>query len=124
MRTMIVLLVAATTVAGCAEQQRAQLARDARTSMIGMTKEQALACMGPPSNKATEGATEAWSYSSSDELTSGGWRGSSMTVLKRLCTVNISMAAGRISRVDYLPPEGGVLTPCFYAIQNCVKPAL
>ena len=39
---------------GCAFQ-RAEIAQDARAQMVGMTKEQVLACMGAPANKAAEG---------------------------------------------------------------------
>ena len=37
-------------VAGCAVQ-RAQVAQDAQGKMIGLNKEQVLACMGPPANR-------------------------------------------------------------------------
>jgi outer membrane protein assembly factor BamE (lipoprotein component of BamABCDE complex) len=40
---------------GCAFQ-RAEIAQDARAQMVGMTKEQVLACMGAPATKAAEGA--------------------------------------------------------------------
>jgi hypothetical protein len=55
------VLLAAALVAACSFQ-RAQMAQDARAQMVGFTKEQILACMGPAANKATEGATEVWSY--------------------------------------------------------------
>ena len=63
----IVALSAA--LAGCAIQ-RAQVAQEAQGSMIGMPKEQVLACMGPPINKAAEGATEVWAYNSGNGMTS------------------------------------------------------
>jgi outer membrane protein assembly factor BamE (lipoprotein component of BamABCDE complex) len=46
--------------------QRAQVANYARAQMVGLSKEQVLACMGAPSSRASEGATEVWSYSSGD----------------------------------------------------------
>ena len=109
----LALLFATLALAGC-QIQRAVIAQDARTSMIGMTKEQALSCMGPPVNKAVEGATEVWSYPPPVGTMPG----------ERYCTVNLTMTAGRISTVDYLGPSGGLLSAgeqCAFAIQNCVK---
>ena len=37
--------------------------------MVGMSKEQVLACMGAPVNKATEGMTEVWAYNSGNGMT-------------------------------------------------------
>jgi hypothetical protein len=116
-------ITVAVAVAGCAIQ-RAQIAQDARASMVGMTKEQALACMGPPVNKGVEGATEVWSYPSGNGATVGTYGNGIATSSRRFCTVNLTMAAGRISQVNYLGPTGGLLTAgeqCEFAIQNCVK---
>lgn len=57
--------LAAVTLAGCA-MQRAQTAASAQSSMVGMTKEAVLACMGVPAGRQAEGATEVWSYNSGD----------------------------------------------------------
>jgi hypothetical protein len=91
-----------------------------------MTKEQILGCMGPPVAKAAEGATEVWSYSSGNaqtDLAISGGRGWAMgTSTQRFCTVNVTMADGRVSRVNYVGPTGGLLTPgeqCAFALQNC-----
>jgi hypothetical protein len=120
-------LVASLLLASCAFQ-RAQMAADAKTEMIGMSKEQVFACMGPPANKAAEGATEVWSYPSgngrTDVAMAGGrdWaRGSSS---QRFCTVNVTMAGGKVSRINYVGPTGGLLTAgeqCAFALQNCVQ---
>jgi hypothetical protein len=104
--------------------QRAQVASDAQTAMVGMSKEQVLACMGPPMNKAAEGATEVWSYASgngeTDVAAGRGWAVAS----KRFCTVNVTMASGRVSRINYVGPSGGLLTggeQCAYVISNCLQ---
>ncbi len=44
--------------------QRSMVASDAQTKMVGLKKEQVLACMGTPVSKATEGQTEVWTYNS------------------------------------------------------------
>ena len=92
--------------------------------MIGITKEQALACMGPPANKAAEGATEVWSYPSGNGMTVASYGNGIATSSSRFCTVNLTMTDGRISQVNYLGPTVGLLTAgeqCAYAIQACVK---
>jgi hypothetical protein len=41
-----------------------------------------------------------------------------------LCTVNVTMTNGRVGRVNYVGPTGGLLTPgeqCAFAVQNCTR---
>ena len=97
----VVALVIAACVVGCAGQ-RAEIANYAQNKMIGLTKEQVQACMGPPASKSTEGATEVWSYPSGN----------------RFCTVNVTMIDGRVKRMNYVGPTGGQLSQndeCFFA---------
>lgn len=113
------IVVAAVMLAGGCALQRAQLAQDARTSLVGYSKEQILACAGPPSNRASEGATEVWSYDSG-----GGYvTFSSHEAERRFCKVNLTMNASHVARVDYQGPTGGLLTPgeqCAYALEHCM----
>jgi hypothetical protein len=118
LKSIIVLLAASAVAAGCAFQ-RAQIASDAQTSMVGLTKEQTLACMGPPASKAVEGATEVWSFDSGNGMTQYG----DGVAVRRFCKVNLTMTGGRINRVDYLGPTGGLLTPgeqCAFALEHCM----
>jgi hypothetical protein len=62
------IVVLGALLASCAIQ-RAEIAQDARSQMVGMSKEQVLACMGAPANKAAEGATEVWGYASGNGTT-------------------------------------------------------
>jgi hypothetical protein len=116
--------------------------------MIGLNKEQVLACMGPPANKANEGATEVWSYASGNgqtntfgsqtaQVTANAYGGpgyasgtatgigfGSATTTRRFCTVNVTMTEGRVSRINYVGPTGGLLTAgeqCAFAVQNCAR---
>src|SRR5690242_5845919 len=141
----LVLAIAAAGVTGCAIE-RAQVAQHAQAGMVGLTKEQVLACMGPPSAKAAEGSTEVWSYNSGNDHTQTATFGQSMTnasaaggrgfasgtayttgtgfgvASRRYCTVNVVMSGGRVSRINYSGPTGGVLTAgeqCAFAMQNC-----
>jgi len=125
-RLICVVLIAA--VLGSCALQRAQVAADAQTQMVGLTKEQLFACMGPPANKAAEGATEVWSYNSGNGFTSasisGGNSWATGVSTRRFCTVNITINDGRVSRVNYLGPTGGLLTggeQCAFAVQNCAQ---
>ena len=122
------IVALAVAVSGCAIQ-RAQIAQDARAQMIGMTKEQVLACMGPPANKATEGQTEVWSYNSGDGTVvasgSASYGNFSGTSSRRFCQINVVMTGASVSSVNDQGPTGGLITAgeqCAYAVDACVKP--
>jgi hypothetical protein len=100
--------------------------------MVGFKKEQVLACMGPPANRLTEGATEVWSYNSGDGTTvsaanvSGNRFGASGFGVSssRFCAVNVVMSGGQVSAVNYAGPTGGLLTAgeqCAFVVKNCVQ---
>ncbi len=66
-------------LSGCSGgMQRAQEAAAAQKSMIGMSKEQLLACMGSPANSAQVGETEVWTYNSGNGDTDTLWIGQYM----------------------------------------------
>ncbi|MHC2535998.1 hypothetical protein ACVJMY_005567 [Bradyrhizobium diazoefficiens] len=125
MRVLGVVALAA-ALCGCAIQ-RAQVAQDARAQMVGMSKEQVLACMGPPANKAAEGQTEVWSYNSGDgtvvasgSASYGSFSGRSS---QRFCHINVVMSGGAVAAVNYQGPTGGLITAgeqCAYAVDACV----
>jgi hypothetical protein len=137
--------------AGCAVQ-RAVVAQGAQEKMVGMSREQVLTCMGPPATRAAEGATEVWSYGSGNDRTttigtgyaqtngsiSGERWGNQLSATgeatttslatvnssRRYCTIHVVMTDGRVSRLNYAGPTGGILTggeQCAFAIQNCVQ---
>jgi len=91
---------AAVLLSGCAFQ-RAQEAQDARAQMVGMSKEQVLACMGPPVNKAAEAMTEVWAYNSGNGTTvtdaSYGRLGGSAISSSRFCNINVVMNKGQVA---------------------------
>jgi len=96
--------------------QRAQIANDARINMIGLSKEQVVACMGPPLNQNAQGAPEVWSYNSGNNTTPAAPGNG------RYCTANIKIWNGRVGAVDYLGPTGGIITfneACAFAIEKC-----
>jgi hypothetical protein len=131
------LVLVAGMVTGCAVQ-RAVVARGAQEKMVGLSREQVLACMGPPASKAAEGLTEVWSYNSgndrvtaigtgyaqTDVTINGERRGNlfsatsnstttslnTVTATRRSCTVNVVLNEGLVSRLNYSGPTGGILT--------------
>jgi outer membrane protein assembly factor BamE (lipoprotein component of BamABCDE complex) len=126
---ILVMLVGA--VAACASIQRSDDAAEAKVHMVGMTREDVLACMGPPKKKASVEATEVWSYVSRDGSSEsmgnsykiGGLTTHESTHDKGFCTVNVVMKEGAVTRVNYNGPSGGYFAPneqCGYAVANCV----
>jgi hypothetical protein len=96
--------------------------------MVGMAKEQVLACKGAPANKAAEGATEVWGYASGNGMTvasaSFDRYGGTAVSSNRFCNVNVVFGGGQVSAVNYTGPTGGLLTAgeqCAYAVDACVK---
>jgi hypothetical protein len=95
---------------------RSQQADEAQTKMIGISKEKLLACMGPPKNRMTQGATEVWSYGSGGSVNDNG--------RIKYCSINFVMSQGRVSQVSYSGPSGDLIAPheeCAFALQNCLS---
>lgn len=118
-------------LAGCAFE-RAQIAEEARAQMVGMSKAQVLACMGAPSSRMAEGSTEVWGYQSGNGHTDvdvssqavGGVVMGSAVASTRFCNVQVVLQGGRVVRVNYAGPTGGLLTAgeqCAFAVGNCVR---
>lgn len=147
----LIVVGCALAVSGCAVQ-RAVVAQGAQEKMVGISREQVLTCMGPPATKAAEGTKEVWSYGSGNDRTtttgigyaqtngsiSGERRGNQFSATgeatttslatvnssRRYCTINVVMTDGRVARLNYAGPTGGILTggeQCAFAIQNCVQ---
>lgn len=123
---------------GACSIQRAQEAAKAKATMVGMTKEQVLSCMGSPANAAKAGGVEVWTFNSGNGQTDtfgtasawgSPWYASAFgtsTSTSRYCKVDIVMNRGRVSRVNYSGPTGGLLTEgeqCAYAVDNCARDA-
>lgn len=147
----VVCVLVTLLTTGCSVQ-RAVIAQGAQEKMVGLSKEQVLACMGPPASKAVEGATEVWSYGSGNDRVTAIGTGysqsngsisgerfgntfsatgnstttslSTATASRRFCTVNVVMNDGRVNRLNYSGPTGGILTSgeqCAFAVQNCIQ---
>jgi hypothetical protein len=124
------LLFAGLLVSACG-YQRAQVAKDAPNLMMGMSKDQVLACMGQPANKSTAAGAEVWSYNSTDGSVEPMETGGEQNLASRmrapspnLCTVNITLVSGRVSKLSYAGPDGEAMPAnqrCAFALQNCIQ---
>jgi hypothetical protein len=132
----------ATLLSGCASaanQHAIQVATSAKSSMIGMTREQVLACAGIPQNKATEEHTEVWQYAGDGinvGFSSGGGTatatgfGNTANIYsdtssvgisrRRSCQVSIVMEEGKVAAVNF--NGSGSKALCAVPLTNCVPP--
>ena len=119
MTTERICLILALSLLTACKFYRAEVASDAQTQMVGMSKEAVLACMGAPAQIGQAGDTEVWSYSSGGDATTV-----SSTTLQRYCIVNVLMADDRVRSISYSGRTGGLLTEgeqCAFAVENCVQ---
>ncbi len=120
-------------LAACTMLRREEAAAAAKVRMIGMSREDVLGCMGPPGKKNSEGATEVWSYVSSDghsryygdKIKWGAhYQSLSSARDRKFCTVNVVMKDGFVKTVRYLGPSGTswftTQDQCGYAVAACV----
>lgn len=126
-------LALACSLCACGMLKRDNDAAAAKAKMFGMTKEEVLACMGPPKKKASEGATEVWSFQSTDgrsdynghKIKTSGYDYTTGARSRNLCTVNVVMKDGIVKAVHYLGPTGSSLftthDQCGYAVEACVE---
>ena len=136
-RTAFVLATTcvALIISGCAKFERAELAQRAKSDLVGYSKEELLACMGAPNERARAGNTEVWNYRSGGETvatTTGSgtvnkrrFFGSHITTFHEFyCVVNVVMEQDQVTRINYQGSTGGLLSEgeqCFYAVENCLQ---
>jgi hypothetical protein len=117
-------------IASCAIQ-RAEIATKAQSSMIGMSKQQILQCMGAADSTQIVGVVESWKYHSGGESHAttnisnyGEFATASTSVTKRYCEVNILFSNDSVTNINYSGRTGGLLSKgeqCAYAVSNCVR---
>jgi hypothetical protein len=119
MRRLTVPVFLGLFITACAAQG-ASIASKAKVSLIGKTKEQVMACMGAPPQRASSGKTEVWSYPSGGDTTTVGLDGTSYS-MRRYCIINIVMSADRVTGVNYTGRTGRLGAQCAFALKNCVS---
>jgi hypothetical protein len=107
MRRVLILLGCAAGLLACS-RERIELAQDAQSYMVGLSKDEVQGCMGPPSQRTSQGSTEVWSF----EPRNGGF-----------CTVSIVLLGDHVSQVDYLSPTGERVAggQCSAAVRKCMQ---
>ena len=110
----LLLLIILVTVAGCSHSrrtERAELAQQAKTELVGFSKTELLTCAGVPVRSATEGELEFMSYGAS----SYGWGNS--------CVVTFVLKDGAVETINYSGRTGRRSQngeQCAYAVANCL----
>jgi hypothetical protein len=87
MKAQVLVVRACCLVVAACSVQRAMVAQDAQGKLVGLSKEQLLACMGPPATRMAEGATEVWSYNSGN--------GRTTTVANATAVTDVNASASR-----------------------------
>jgi hypothetical protein len=90
-KVLLAALISTLAMAACSLQSPEP---EAHSNMLGLTEKQIASCLGPPTQKSTEGGTEVWSYPDGQP-----------------CSVRISFLYGRASHVGYVGANGQPLAP-------------
>lgn len=117
-------------VTACASQSMrdSDAAFIAQAELVGLSREQVIACAGKPDSSETKGDTERLTYSASSgetSLTVGG-RGTLLENAPRSCKVVFGLRRGYVDGVEYVGSRtGGMLTPgeeCLPIVRKCTGP--
>jgi len=103
---------------GCAVVEHEQ-AINAKWALIGRSRPEIMACAGIPNETQTNHGTETAVYSAAARYATGG------TVLGlKNCTVLITFVSGRVSGVDYIVDDPGLIAPlevCAEIVSTCLR---
>jgi hypothetical protein len=119
--------VFALALAACAE--RPDVDQIAQMDMIGLSKTDILACMGPPAQRHALGeGTEIWTYAVGYTTTdSPPWTAGlnfSLSAKPAPCDVRVVMTNAHVSQVGYGMPDGRALPSgrqCTFAVEACAR---
>lgn len=129
MRKLIIASLAFTFISACTVQ-RAQVAQQAKTSLIGMSKAELLSCAGAPVRSESADNIEVLTYTGGGDSTgflggggTNGGGGGAVSLEHRYCEVSFILTNGRVSRINYAGRTGGLLTKgeqCAFVVENCM----
>ena len=120
---------------GCAAMQRAGIANRAQTSMVGMSKQQILQCMGVAGNSQSVGQTEVWEYYAggashtsvnifNNTDYNNQYAFGTATTTRSYCKIDVVFIDDKVTNVRYSGNTGGLLTRgevCAEAVSGCVR---
>lgn len=114
---LVTLLAVGAMSSGCAVMKRVDIADNAKSELVGLSKTDLLSCAGVPVRSETVGDMEFLTYvSESDKLTLFR-RG------KRYCEVTFTLKNGIVENVSYAGNTGGRFTKgeqCAYILESCM----
>ncbi len=143
--TVVAMGMAGVFLASCATGPDPQIARRAQTEMVGMSKEQLLACAGVPARQAQADGREYYTYVSDPGVAISPLGGSSIGVggfggggssgvgvglgfgfpfgpsSPGTCEATFVLGPDGVQQVSY--PGNASLSACTSIVQNCVPPA-
>ncbi len=117
----------ALSLAACAD--RPVVDQIAQTTMIGLSTQDILACLGEPvRRRAVAQATEIWTYPVGYTTTDAPpWAAGldfNLSAQPVSCDVKLVMTNARVSQVSYALPDGRALPSgrqCTFAVQACAR---
>jgi hypothetical protein len=111
--------------------QRAQIAKDAQTSLVGLSKAELIMCAGAPVRADSVGDMEVLTYAGGGDLKGsiagggdGGAGGGALSIEHRYCEVSFILENGQVTRINYGGRTGGLLTKgeqCAFVVENCMS---
>jgi len=105
--------------------QRAIVASNAKTELIGMSKMDLFLCAGTPQRQEKVDDMEFLTYTSGGDSTGGAVSNGSIIIAKRThryCEVTFALKDSKIVKVNYQGRTGGLLTSgeqCAFVVENC-----
>jgi hypothetical protein len=135
-KTMAVVSFLAVQLSGCGGNNaytRSDIAKAAKTELIGMTKENLLSCAGVPNGSYVSNGTEFLSYRSGGSTSHsayttpgiGGYAPRTyISSRNRYCDINITLKNNIVRKVNYSGKTGAALSrdsECAYVLERCVR---
>jgi hypothetical protein len=133
MKAIAAILIALFALPGCAGKfHRAQVAEQALTSLVGMSKKDLYFCAGVPARQEQVDGLEFLTYIAGGDRTATGIAtatspGTGVGVAssqRRYCEVTFLLANGTVQKVNYLGRTGGWATKgeqCAFVVENCLQ---
>ena len=126
------ILFMAVFLFGCSFE-RAKVAQQAKSDLVGMKKVEVISCMGAPSSFIKQDNVEVLTYRYDGDSHSIAMATSidtdvaivPMKTARRACIVDLVLTDGVVSRVNYHGRTGGLATQgeqCALLVRNCVRP--
>ena len=132
MKVLLTILFIAAATSGCARLHRAEVATQAQTEMIGMSKKDLYLCAGVPARQAQIEGLEFLTYLGGGDSTgaavgtsiSPGVAVGAISTRRRYCEVTFVLDNGIVQKVNYQGRTGGWASQgeqCAFVVEKCVK---